>query len=131
MLRLSSRHVKAFTNRNRNDVAHSSVVSSVSISRQWLCALTSDGGLESSSSSAEKEPAELHNLLKKNQQRNKVVQATNVMSQMADLKKSNKISKTDYEQDARFVNMVKMLESTSVSDAEPLIIIKGLKVAAS
>ena len=68
---------------------------------------------------------------KKNQQRNKVVQATNVMSQMADLKKSNKISKTDYEQDARFVNMVKMLESTSVSDAEPLIIIKGLKVAAS
>ena len=53
------------------------------------------------------------------------------MSQMADLKKSNKISKTDYEQDARFVNMVKMLESTSVSDAEPLIIIKGLKVAAS
>ena len=69
--------------------------------------------------------------MKKNQQRNKVVQATNVMSQMADLKKSNKISKTDYEQDARFVNMVKMLESTSVSDAEPLIIIKGLKVAAS
>ena len=60
-----------------------------------------------------------------------MVQATNVMSQMADLKKSNKISKTDYEQDARFVNMVKMLESTSVSDAEPLIIIKGLKVAAS
>ena len=50
------------------------------------------------------------------------------MAQIADLKRSKTISETDYKNDSRFGNMMKLLESNIVQKAEPLIIIQGLKV---
>ena len=51
-----------------------------------------------------------------------------MMAQIADLKRSKSISEKDYKSDSRFENMMKVLESDIVAKAEPLVLIKGLKV---
>lgn len=70
---------------------------------------------------------EILNSSYKSANRNKVVQATNVLGQMADLKRSKQISEQDYKSDSRFNNMIKLLESNIVNNAEPLSLVKGLK----
>ena len=119
MLRCSARAVF----RNRNEIAR---FGSLNITRQQLCSQVSDnsdGGGE-----IKNVRDEILNSSYKSANRNKVVQATNVLGQMADLKRSKQISEQDYKSDSRFNNMIKLLESNIVNNAEPLSLVKGLKV---
>ena len=120
MLRSSSRHVRVFTNRQRNLLPLSG---GFSISWQRLCSPSSDSASESPAGDNQND---IDRLLSQNKSR--VAQATQVMAQIADLKRSKTISETDYKNDSRFGNMMKLLESNIVQKAEPLIIIQGLKV---
>ena len=119
MLRCSTRAV--FT--NRNEVAR---FGSLNISRHPLCSQVVDNGDSGDQSKSEKDT-----VLRSSSNaplRQKIVQAVNVVAQMADLKRSEKISEQDYKSDSRFRNMIKLLESNIVKDAEPLSLVKGLKV---
>ena len=119
MLRLSTRQVKALTNRNRNE---GFPAISLSILRPRFCSQGSDtANIESSPDT------DLQTLLNKNQSR-KLFQATQVMAQIADLKRTKKISETDYENDSRYNKIIKIFESDIVKNSEPLVIVKGLKV---
>ena len=120
MLRFSSRHVKAFTIRNRNELLPSR---SFSISWHRFCSPSSESPSESAADRRETDFERFSNKSK-----NKVAQATQVMAQIADLKRSKSISEKDYKSDSRFENMMKVLESDIVAKAEPLVLIKGLKV---
>ena len=117
MLRCSTRAVFV----NRNEIAR---FGSLIISRQPLSsqvADSSDGGADIKI----KKDAILNSYAAT---KTKVSQATRVLGQMADLKRSEQISELDYKADSRFNNMIKLLESNIVSNAEPLSLVKGLKV---
>ena len=119
MLRCSTRAVFI----NRNEIAR---FGSVNISRQQFCSQVvdnSDGDGEIKS----KQEAIL-NSSPKARNKNKVAQATHVLGQMADLKRSKQISEQDYISDSRFNNMIKLLESNIDNNTEPLFLVKGLKV---
>ena len=119
MLRCSTRAVFI----NRNEIAR---FGSVNISRQPFCSQVvdnSDGDGEIKS----KQDAIL-NSSPKATNKNKVAQATRVLGQMADLKRSKQISEQDYISDSRFNNMIKLLESNIDNNTEPLFLVKGLKV---
>jgi len=128
MLRFSTRQVKAFTNRNRNELSHST---SLSILRQRFCSQVSDPDNNNETSSSPRETdSDLRSILNNSKNRNKMAQATQVMAQIAHLKRSNKISENDYKNDDRFGRMMKLLESNIVNDTEPSVIVKGLKALA-
>ena len=119
MLRCSTRAVFI----NRNEIAR---FGSVNISRQPFCSQVvdnSDGDGEIKS----KQDAIL-NSSPKGTNKIKVAQATRVLGQMADLKRSKQISEQDYISDSRFNNMIKLLESNIDNNTEPLFLVKGLKV---
>ena len=118
MLRCSARAVF----RNKNEIAR---FGSLNITRQQLCSQVSDN---SDGGEIKNIRDEILNSSYKSANRNKVVQATNVLGQMADLKRSKQISEQDYKSDSRFNNMIKLLESNIVNNAEPLSLVKGLKV---
>ena len=119
MLRCSARAVF----RNRNEIAR---FGSLNITRQQLCSQVSDNSDDGGEMKNIRD--EILNSSYKSANRNKVVQATNVLGQMADLKRSKQISEQDYKSDSRFNNMIKLLESNIVNNAEPLSLVKGLKV---
>ena len=121
MLRCSTRAV--FT--NRNEVAR---FGNLNISRHPLCSQVADNGDSGGLSKSEKNAVLSSS---SNTHFRKVSQAVNVVAQMADLKRSEKISEQDYKSDSRFKNMIKLLESNIVNNAEPLSLVKGLKVKRS
>ena len=128
MLRFSTGQVKALTNRSRNE---GFPAISLSILRHRFCSQVSDTANIESSNPADtpntQHTEDLQSLLNKNQSR-KLVQATQVMAQIADLKRANKISDKDYENDTRYNKIIKIFESDIVKNSEPLVIVKGLKV---
>ena len=119
MLRCSTRAV--FT--NRNEVTR---FGSLNISWHTLSSQAADNGDSGGPSNSEKDAA-----LSSSSHapfRSKVSQAVNVVAKMADLKRSEKISEQDYQSDSRFKNMIKLLETNIVNNADPLSLVKGLKV---
>ena len=119
MLRCSTRAIFI----NRNEVTR---FGSLNISRHPFCSQVADNGGDGSPSKSEKDAA--LNILSKAPNTSKVVQAIHVVAQMADLKRSKKISEQDYKSDSRYQNMIKLLESNTVNNADPLSLVKGLKV---
>ena len=119
MLRCSTRVV--FT--NRNEVTR---FGSLNISWHPLCSQATDNGDSGGPSKSEKDAAPSSS--SDAPFRYKVSQAVRVVAQMADLKRSEKISEQDYNSDSRFKNMIKLLETNVVNNAEPMSLVKGLKV---
>ena len=120
MLRCSTRVVFI----NRNEVAR---FGNLNISRHALCSKVSDNG-EGGGLDKSEEDAPLKIPYKAPSRNNKVIQATGVLAQMAEMKRSKTISEEDYKSDSRFKDIIKLLESNVVTNAEPLSLVKGLKV---
>ena len=124
MLRCSTRAV--FT--NRNEVTR---FGSLNISWHPLCSQAGDNGDNGDSggpNKSEKNAALSSSSSSYSPLKSKVSQAVKVVAQMADLKRSEKISEQDYKSDSRFKNMIKLLETNIVNNADPLSLVKGLKV---
>ena len=119
MLRCSTRVVFI----NRNEVAR---FGNLNISRHTLCSQVSDNG-EGGGVGKSEEKAPLQSPFKASS-RNKVSQATGVLAEMAEMKRSKTISEEDYKSDKRFKNIIKLLETDVVNNTEPLSLVKGLKV---
>ena len=119
MLRFSTREVF----KNRNELTR---FGNLNISRHALCSKVSDNG-EGGGVGKSEENAPLQSKFKASS-RNKVSQATGVLAEMAEMKRSKTISEEDYKSDSRFKDIIKLLESNVVTNAEPLSLVKGLKV---